>query len=373
MGIAFWRSAVFFFSMAWFGLRLFPSERELGLFFSMGRSFDQARFYLAKQFHEDPADKANALRYLEALMEDGQYDLFERSSGKMLEVSPKDAPLHGLLARYYETAMQFEDASRHWMRMIQADPDSPRSKDARDKLASYYTHSKDDEALLALYEERAARYGGPEEIYYELARIYLLNRRVREAESAYRRLLESFPEAGPAKLKLAEIYEYQGRGDEALALYRSAALESPEDPEKALFLARALMRHKKHDEALEHILSCRRHFPRRLLFLELLADVYGEKGEKLEALRVLEEALVLDPYRAKIYKMLGELYFDTGDNHKAQERLRSYHEKTGGDYRSHHVLGDVLRALGDKTGSRREYEKALELLRGNERAAGGKA
>ena len=96
--------------------------------------------------------------------------------------------------------------------------------------------------------------------------------------------------------------------------------------------------------------------------LELRAELYlllGMKSKALDTLEMIYKRFPLDPDRMVT---MGEMYYEQKNYKKATEILRSYHEKTDGDHHSHHLYGDVLAALGDREGSRREYKKALDIL-----------
>lgn len=98
--------------------------------------------------------------------------------------------------------------------------------------------------------------------------------------------------------------------------------------------------------------------------IEVMFYSYVERGELRKAEKMVEKINKLDPRKAiPLTRDLGEAYFNDREYKKALMILKEYNDKTGGDHRSYHILGDILAAKGDRSGSRREYTRALELIR----------
>jgi len=57
--------------------------------------------------------------------------------------------------------------------------------------------------------------------------------------------------------------------------------------------------------------------PNNILFRKQLADVYSENGEKLQAMRILEAAFVIDPSDAEMKYQYGQIAMSLGDKLKA--------------------------------------------------------
>jgi len=360
VGIPWWKSALFFVSIAVFGIALFPSQRETGKLFSETGSLDKARFYLEKQFHRDPADLANTVRYLDSLRYHNEDIVFERSVKRLERLFAGNLEFLDVVARFYEDNYDYGKACKYWFEMLKIDPNL---KDIREKLISTALLSKDFAHLIGLYNFEISRgYAGPED-YYALARLYSLERNSARARDIYERLLGKYPEESNAKVLLADIYEVSGEPDKAIALYGKLINGSPDNINYALKYIDLLIKAKKDNEAMEALEIFSRRFSSDSRFVRLLSDMYVKLGKRKEAIGLLEELYRRDPENYIVLKSLGDLYMDTRDYEKALEVLNAYNEKTGGDYHSHHVLGDVLSAMGDKTGGEREYREALGLIR----------
>jgi len=360
MGIAWWKSAIFFVSITVFGIGLIPSGREMGKLYTESDAFDKAQFYLEKQFHEDPYDLANAERYLRSLIYHDRDTIFLREAGKLARMHPKNMHILKLLAEFYEDRMDYPEASEYWLRLLRIDPEL---EDFREKLLSYYRLGKKYRKLREFYESEVERETASLNEYHDLARLYALSQDTGNSEKIYKMILQKSPGDNRAKTALADIYLYKGEVNKAIAMYRDIVSGQPDNINYALIYADLLIKYRKDEEAKEAIKSFLTRFPRDERLITLLSDVYSRTGKRKEAIALLEELYEKNPENHNALKTLGGLYADAHDYDRALEVLNAYNEKTGGDYHSHHVLGDVLSAMGDKAGAEREYRKALDLIR----------
>ncbi len=359
MGISFWKSCLFFLVVVILGIILFPSPRMMGLFYAQSRRLTQARYYLEQHYQLDPQDLPNTVRYLQTLITSGDFVLFEQVGQKALAIYPNELSVHRVMADFYEGQFQYDQASAHWEKMLLLDP---KLKDIPEKLLSYYIFEKNYPALIRIYELAIQQKQDSPDLYYDLARLYALQKQFKQAETIYTQLLEKFPHEAEAKLKLADMYEYTKQEEQALALYKKISQEQRDNVQYAKLFLEKLIEYKKEIEAMQLFHVYKKQFSRSDAFLIFLADVYLDFNQRQEASALLE-TIAQHPYRKSYLDKLGELYYKVKEYEKASDLLRSYHDQTTGDYHSHHVLGDVYAALGDQEGSRREYEKALQLIR----------
>jgi tetratricopeptide (TPR) repeat protein len=360
MGIPFWKSVSFFVVMLWISLRLFPSNRELGLYYSASQGFDVARFYLAKQFYHNPADQANTIRYLRSLESAGNTREFEHALEKLYRMQKNPVFVHRIAADYYERRENLEEAARHWVLILRKDPSL---KDVRSKFVSFCLLNHHAEQLMDFYDDEVREGIASLQTYYDLGRLYLLAKRTEDAQWVYKSLLERYPQESLAQLQLIRIFEYEGKLDAAARLYLQLAAEYPREEKIVLECADFLVRHERFTEAAELVRGAAPRFPNSQRMSYLLVDILYRTGDKQGAVAILEKLHAEGKIKLPALKTMGEIYSEQKQYLKAQGILKEYHEKTGGDYRSHHILGDVLSGLGDKSGGRREYEEALKLLR----------
>ena len=360
MGISILRSLSFFAVILICGVMLFPSGREMGKLFTESGAIDKARFYLEKQFHNDPSDTANTRRYLDSMLLEGQLSLVERAGRRLLTIYPDDIAIIKILAELYENNMDYDKASIYWLRVLQLDH---QAEETRQRLLSYYIAGKHHDKLMSLYEQRVRAGSVGADMYYGLARLYAVYGRQDDAAAIYSRMLLLFPGETAAKIKMAQYYEYKDQIQDAISIYSQIVEENPQDVWYAFMLLDRFRRYKKYEEALKALELFVLRFPDNDSFIMSLSDIYIRMGRGEDALQLLQRSYERDPDNHRVIRSIGEIYFDMKDYTNALEALRIYHDKTGGDYRSHHVLGDIYSAIGDAAGSEREYRKALELIR----------
>lgn len=360
MGISFWKTVLFFLILMILGVLVFPSPRSMGLFYAKSRKFTDALPYLERQYERNTTDVLNTVRYLEALKYDGQFSIFEKTAAQALKISEKEWRLHEVLANYYEGRLQMAQASDHWRTILELNPEL---NDVEEKLKAYYLLNKRYERAIAIYKEQIRKSKVPLDLYYELAQLHALKRKWAETENAYLEIIRQFPGEADARLKLADMYEAKGEEDKALEFYREL---NTLFPDKVDFVERFLVKlieTNRWADVKALLANYKNKFQNDSAFLSLLSGAYMDLNDKKEALRLLELLAQKNSLGTTDLSRLGELYFDFKEYAKARDFLNQYHEKTGGDYHSHHVLGDCLVALGDRDGGYREYEKALELIR----------
>lgn len=360
MGIRFWKSFLFFAFMIVFSARLFPSQRETGLYYALSQQFDRARFYLAKQFHMDPGDTANSLRYLKALNYEAEYGRAEKVAKALVRQYPGRPPFRRALAEFYEDQMRFNEAVPHWEVLVRL---RPADTETEEKLLAYYIYEKELEKLISFYEERLRNGRLSFERLMALGDLYLKTSQYGKAEKLYLFAAKAYPEKVDVLSRLAELYEYQGDVDRALPFYRKMADLHPRRREYSLKLAEKLIRYGRAREALSWMDGLAEKFPRDKRIMMSVAGYYIELEEKDRALALLESLYRNDYENPELLETLAFLYGDLKHYSKAIELLERLHEKTDGHYSTYHRLGDYRAAVGDAAGSRREYEKALRLIR----------
>ncbi|MDD5512478.1 MAG: hypothetical protein PHD09_01745 [Candidatus Omnitrophica bacterium] len=359
MGIAFWRSALFFTVIAVFAVIIFPSQRELGKLYIESGAVGKATAYLGPYFHKYPHDTANTLRYFKGLLYFGNSAEFLKFARQMRDRYPEDLAYHGILADFYEHNLQPQLASEEWLAMLRINPLQPEIKE---KLVSYYELSKDIQGLMRFYSMQINQHAAGLEDYYDLGRLYSLNKDPSLAQGVYLEILKKFPGQDAARMRLAEAYEFSGKIPPAVDLYVQLYNNSPSNADYAILLAEKLLKYGREERALDYLGRFLRRFRQDGNFIDNLLYLYQAKSAQMDYLAVIEDFYRNYPIDNEILKFMAQSYFAANEYEKSEILLRSYNEKTGGDFRSHHLLGDVYLALGRKTAGQREYREALRLI-----------
>jgi tetratricopeptide (TPR) repeat protein len=296
---------------------------------------------------------------VQALLDQGDFVSAQGIIRELENEHSADPEVLGLLADFYEGQMMYEPASRFWSALVAADPGA---METREKLINYYIDSKRTAALISFFESAAAEEKSPDLFYY-LAQIYSARRDKGDLERTYLATLKTFPKEEAAKRKLADIYESTGRSSAALVLLEQLFNERPQSREYAQRYVEQLSDLGKRAQTLAALDIFQKRFAANPAALLFAAQYYDRAGERRQALAILDRVAGITATDLRGWDKLGEVYFGLEDYEKAAEVLGRLHERTGGTYHSHHVLGDVLVVRGDRDAGRREYERALELVR----------
>ena len=354
-----WQIVLFCLAVIVLSIRLFPSSREIGLFYYKSKKYDQVESYLAKQFHDDPTDLANAFRYLTALNETGKYELLEEEGKKMLAVYPEDYNVHQFMAKFYEDRLMTTKASRHWLKMLEL---NPKEETLPKKLVYYYRLTKNYPALIELYEKELAQHPDDSQLYYDLAGFYAMDRNLNKTKETYELLVKNFPEDIDAKRVLAQILEIVGRSQEALSLYREITQKDPKNQYGFEELLEKLLFYKEEREALEFTQGLMERFSDPQPFLLVISGFFTRLQNQQEWMTILEKFHGQRAQEPIVMRLLGEVYYEKKNYSAALELLQELHDTNQCDYYSHYLMANIYEAWEKSSEANFEYELALRHL-----------
>jgi tetratricopeptide (TPR) repeat protein len=342
VGISLWKSIVFFLIILGLGFFLMPSQRQLGMVYSQTRKFAAAMPYLERQYQKNPDDLFNTRRYLEGLLEQGNFKKFEDIAQKLVVRYPHEPLVLTVLADFYEGQLMYPEASQYWEAMLAK---NPKLIDVREKLVIYYINVKQNDALIRLYESEAPEQKDPD-MFYSLALLYAARQDIPAIERIYQQVLKRFPKEEVAKRKLVDLYETTGQQAQALNLLQRLYEENPFSREYAQRLVEKFLVENRNPEAVQVLNVLAQRFANQDKVLLTIAEYLLRAGDRKQASKLMD-MLALRPVKSlNRWDKLAELYFSLENYPRAQEFLRRFHEQGRGNYHSHHVLGDVLAALG---------------------------
>jgi len=234
-----------------------------------------ARFYLARVY-----------------LDLGRYDKAKQELEKGLAERPNVPHFVSLLGEA-ERKLGDPAAALEWNRKALAiDPSMSPAHYYR--ALAFLDLKRDDEAIAELEAATQSPYVAPD-MCLTLASQYVKKKRYREAEAVCLRGIELDPGRSEGYLNLGQLYNIQGRSDKALA-----ALEKAMPPGKT--------------------------FPTSPYFQQVQADILFERGRAWQAKKRPAEAidaytasLSVDPNRPEAHRRLAELYGERGDRVRARE------------------------------------------------------
>jgi tetratricopeptide (TPR) repeat protein len=263
------------------------------------------------------------------LLASGQLDKALEVSNVTMELAPEDADVLALRAATFyklednESAIKFANAALAI---------SPNNIDAIAVLATERLAAGDAMHALEYLDQGSGRSEG--DVGLQLIKIEALNRleKLDAVEGVYRRLIELYPDTSVFSHRLAEFYVLHERQADAEQIYRDIMLANPDDMNAKLDVVRfvntihgtdaAISEMKKFIKAepgnmellfalsqlyqsadqkemaaqsLELVIAQGQSSDDRLRAMGLLAVLKLEKGQKPEAMALVEEILVQDP------------------------------------------------------------------------------
>lgn len=187
--------------------------------------------------------------------------------------------------------------------------------------------SGDREGAFAIYQGAIDKDGADADAAIAFSGLLLEAREFKRAESVLTAARTRFPTETSIPFQLGAVFEEQERYEDAERAFRDALVIDP-----------------KHAPTLNY-----------------LGYMLAEHGRKLdEAVKLLTEAVALDPYNGSYLDSLGWAYFKSG----AYDRAKTYLIRAGEQMPSNSVIqdhvGDLLFALNDRDGAVAAWQRALE-------------
>ncbi len=218
---------------------------------------------------------------------------------------------------------------------------------------------------LELAEKAIIRY--PEDRVLKFTRALLLSevQRSGDAGELLRGMIKGHPELATddatVYLILSSVQLQSGELKTAEASVRKALALNPDDHDILLHLSSVLDRAGRQSESEKILRDLINRDPDNATALNNLAYFLLERGEKYqEALKLIEQATVIEPINGSFLDSLGWANYKLGNLEKARETLEKALIYARHNSTIHDHLGDVLRGLGKVSEANRQWEMALE-------------
>jgi tetratricopeptide (TPR) repeat protein len=162
-------------------------------------------------------------------------------------------------------------------------------------------------------------------------------------------------------LILSNVQMQAGRLKEAEESARKALELNPDDPEALIQLSSVFDRAKQHRESEKILRDLLKREPDNATALNNLGYFMVERGIGYEeAMKLIEQAIAIDPIQGSFLDSLGWAHFKLGNVEKARQYLEKALIYARRNSTIHEHLGDVLREAGRVAEARKQWEKALE-------------
>jgi tetratricopeptide (TPR) repeat protein len=161
---------------------------------------------------------------------------------------------------------------------------------------------------------------------------------------------------------LGQYYLSQGKLEEARVEHERAIAQRPDSVPSATMVALILQTQGKTDEATKRYEQILEKNPRAAIAANNLANIYADRGEKLDdALMLAQNAVSAAPNDAKALDTLGWVYYKKKLPEMAIPVLERSLTKDPANPTLHYHLGVVLAEIGYLDRARRSLEEALRL------------
>jgi tetratricopeptide (TPR) repeat protein len=163
-------------------------------------------------------------------------------------------------------------------------------------------------------------------------------------------------------LILSSVQMQAGQLKAAEESARKALELNPDDAEALIQLSSVFDRAKQHGESEKILRDLLKREPDNATALNNLGYFLIERGVgSEEALKLIEQAIAIDPIQGSFLDSLGWAHFKLGNVEKARQYLEKALIYARRNSTIHEHLGDVLREAGRVAEARKQWEKALEF------------
>lgn len=359
---------------------------------------------------QDPDSAAAHVLLGQAAMAEDDAEAAIPAFERALELQPRATRLHYLLGQAHRKLRDLDAARRH---LEMQGPSEVAFPDPI--IASLYTDLAGSAAIMQRaasakvagfleasvdsYRLAVANDPTSPEARRDLGALLAQTGKLEPSADQYREALRLEPDKALNHFSLALILEAMGNDDEALDNFRAAVDKEPDYREFRLVLAQRLAAQGQFEEARGHFDQLLERDPRdadsrlerakvraelgdaagaeadarqvaqsdgpaplRAQALQVEADLAARKGDRAAALRLLDQALALDPEQPEAHFSLGTLAGMSGDFAAAQGHFRRVTEAT--PERATAWLGEAtaLVLLGRESEAAERLEAGLEVL-----------
>lgn len=186
-------------------------------------------------------------------------------------------------------------------------------------------------------------------------------RKLDEANSLARRLIDQYPEHGFARKILGTVLRLQGKLGESLAVHRQTAELRSSDYEAHFNLACELHQQGQLDDAVKSYINALGLQPNNAIAYSNLGNIFKTMGLSAQAETFCRQAIALQPNMANAQNNLGNALHGQGKLHLAQASYQIALKLKPDWAECHNNLAITLKDMGYWDEAKKEFCKALEL------------
>lgn len=346
-------------------LQLDPAKKEA--LFNLGKlSYNDGEFARASEYFQRyllRGPEKSALVYLlrSALkLNDGA--TAEKTQQKLAELAPQDAALHAQIACWLAESRERDSdaAQKEFELVVSLAPEAP----VYARLGQCYRRAGDQAKARNAYEKAIESAPDQEQYYTDVAELLSSQDLAGPARDVMARAVARFPNSIKARVQLGVLELEGGNLAEALQAYREAAVIDSNPTPALLLLGRIQIAQGSYQEAVGTLEQAARMAPGNaaLYFYEGRAWMKMEDGTD-RALESFGRSLQLDPSRATTYYWLGSLYFHRKHDYRhAAEYLEQAIHRAPELEAAYQMLIQAYRLLGEDKKADEQIRKYHEAM-----------
>jgi len=286
----------------------------------------------------------------------GNIDEAEGYVAAVLKKSPNDVDGHLLKGAILALKGEFEQAIAEYRVVLQA---RPRDIHLYPRLADVMVRNRQNNLAIDMLRQGLQVAPDSAEVHRALARLYVIEKKPKDAESQLLKMVDLRPEDLAAKIDLADFYLANDGQVKAMQLYKMVIAKIPENPLGYVKLSSLYAMTKQGDEAAATVAAGLAANPGNNFLLEHGARLYVQLGRIGEALALTEQRIHRHPDDVFAYNLQGEIHLAKKDFASAEQDYRKAMALDGNLPETAVRLAQVLVLAGKGEQAIGETEKLL--------------
>ena len=305
-----------------------------------------------------PARSTERLKYAQLMAVTGDAEEAKRVLTEMTKQAPDYLPAWCVLAEISLKNKKYDEALSLLENVFGRDAENPEGRRLEGEVRLAKGETKKSIAVLERLDQN---YPGVPTIKFQLARAYLQDNDVNQANLALTQAISADPNYADAILLLAEINLRTGHPDMVIAPVTDLLRKAPALPRARALLAdayRLLGRLDDSAAAIREQIKLAPDDPQPQIFLGL---ILRQANKNVEARKALEKAAELAPENPMPVDQLVELDLLDKNFDAARQRVQRHFQKAPDSAGAHYLEGKILVAEGKWDPAEAALQKTLEL------------
>jgi tetratricopeptide (TPR) repeat protein len=288
----------------------------------------------------------------------GKIDEAEASARAAITAKPQSALSHLALARALSQRGDTQGAIRSYTEAMQLDP---RLAQADVELARLYLQENRVAEAEQLARNALTKVAGFADAHLILARINLMKHDPRAAEPSLKALATAFPKSAAVQTQVGILEALKGNRAGARAAFTRALAEDPTYLEAISGLVQLDFQEKHPDAAKKRMEAALAARPQDGGLLRLAGRTYATLRDNASAERVLRQAIDVDPNGMEGYVLLGQLYASQQRLPDATAQFERLAEHRPDSVSAQTTVGMLLQMQNRPKDAQARYEQVLKI------------